>query len=277
MVTRKVLVVEDEPIMRVTLAHDLGEEGYEVTLAEDWEEGLKLIQENPYDIAILDIRLPKVSGLELLKTIRDKSPGTPVIMITAYGSVETAVEAMKAGAYDYITKPFSMDELLLLLLRTREHLDLQREARDLRQRLEDRYSFGNIIYASKAMGEICGLVRTIADSETTVLIQGETGTGKELIANAIHYNSQRRNGPLVKVNCAALPETLLETELFGHEKGAFTGAYKQRLGRFELANKGTLSWTRSAKLALQSRSDSSGSFRRKNSRESGGQRLSKLM
>ncbi len=237
---RRVLLVEDEEILRIALGNELRRQEYEVRAAADGEEGLSAIQEEAFDIALLDVRLPRRDGLELLGALRERSPETVAIMMTAYGTVEEAVAAMKLGAHDYLLKPFPTEALLVTLRRVGEYLDLRRENVSLRDRLERLHRFGGIICASKRMKEVCEMARMAAESDITVLIQGETGTGKELMAGAIHHNSARRRGPFIKVNCAALAESLLETELFGHERGAFTGAVRQKPGRFELADGGTL-------------------------------------
>ncbi|MEE9569196.1 MAG: sigma-54 dependent transcriptional regulator, partial [Candidatus Binatia bacterium] len=193
-----------------------------------------------FDLVLTDQRMPNLSGLDLLKAVRAVNPETPVIVVTAYGSIETAVSAIKAGATDYLTKPLNLDELLHRIEKVREHHRLVLENRDLREELGERHRIEGIIGESGRMLEVFSLVRRVAPSEATVLIRGESGTGKELIAKAIHFASPRASGPLVKVNCAALPETLLESELFGHEKGAFTGALATRRGRFEVASGGTI-------------------------------------
>lgn len=235
-----ILIVEDEPIMRITLSDELSGYGHKISAVEKGEKAIELIDSNNFDIAILDIRLPGLSGMDILKVLKDKSPRTLAIMMTGYGSVTEAVEAMKAGAYDYIIKPFTTDELLLTIEKASNFIGLWKENIDLKLRLKEEYGDNQIVYSSTKFKEIMELVKSIADHDVTVLIHGETGTGKELIANAIHYNSPRKGKPFIKVNCSALPETLLESELFGHEKGAFTGAIKQKPGRFELANGGTL-------------------------------------
>jgi DNA-binding NtrC family response regulator len=238
---RRVLLVEDEEILRISLGNELRRRGYDVHAVADGNEGLSAIEEEEaFDIALLDVRLPQRDGLELLRALRERNPETVAIMMTAYGTVEEAVTAMKLGAHDYLVKPFPTEALLLTLSRAGEYLDLRRENVALRDRLDRLHRFGSIVCASKRMKEVCDLARMAAESDITVLIQGETGTGKELMAGAIHHNSARRHGPFIKVNCAALAESLLETELFGHERGAFTGAVRQKPGRFELADGGTL-------------------------------------
>ena len=236
----EVLIIDDEPLMRISISDALKAEGYNVACAATGSEGLKAIKDTSYDVVITDLRLPEVDGVQILKTCRQISPKTKVLMITAYGSVDTAVEAMRIGAYDYITKPFSMDELILTVKRLIELRDLEDENIYLKEKIEEKYDFSGIIGKSEKMQDIFEKIRIIAPTDTTVLITGESGTGKELVANAIHFNSPRKNEAFIKVSCAALPETLLEAELFGHERGAFTGALKQKKGRFELAHKGTL-------------------------------------
>jgi len=233
--TPRILLAEDEPILRVTLADDLAGEGYEVTAAADGTEALRLIQERGFEAALLDLRLPGVDGLHLLERFKAANPPGIAIMMTAYGTIPSAVAAMKAGAADYLVKPFPVEDLLVLVrgLLARRLRDASPPAGEVRQ-------FGDLIYASEGMARVCDLMATVARSDATVLIQGETGTGKELAARAIHQASERAEFPLVTVACAAIPESLLEAELFGHEKGAFTGAFRERKGRFELAHRGTL-------------------------------------
>jgi DNA-binding NtrC family response regulator len=233
---RSILVVEDERILRVTLANELTEEGYEVVSAADGDEGFKHIRQRRFDAALLDLRLPGVDGLQLLKMFKASNPRGLAIMMTAYGTIQSAVAALKAGAADYFLKPFSPEELLVLLRGLLAHQaapTTDGAPPKIRQ-------FGDLVYVSQKMAAVCDLVATVAPSDATVLVQGETGTGKELTARAIHRQSDRRDKPLVSVACGAIPETLLESELFGHEKGAFTGAIQERRGRFELAHGGTL-------------------------------------
>jgi DNA-binding NtrC family response regulator len=235
-----VLIIDDEPLMRISIADALKDEGCQVKVAATGLEGMDLIKKEPFEIVISDLRLPGMDGLQILQTCKEVSPKTGVIVITAHGSVETAVGAMKMGAYDYITKPFSMDELLLIVNRLLKVLELEDENRSLREELEGRFSFKGLLGKNDKMREVLEKIKLVAPTDSTVLILGESGTGKELVANAIHHNSPRRDGAFIKVSCAALPETLLETELFGHERGAFTGALRQRKGRFELAHQGTI-------------------------------------
>lgn len=235
-----ILLVDDEPLMRLSMVDALEAVGYDVHAAATGTEGIEAIREKTFDLVITDLRLPGADGLTVLKAAKDKAPQTEVVVITAHGSVETAVGAMKLGAFDYITKPFQMDELLLLVERIGRIVTLRRENQDLKETLEDKFCFNGILGTNSRMRAVLDKIKLVAATDSTVLILGESGTGKELVANAVHQNSPRRDYPLIKVSCAALPETLLEAELFGHEKGAFTGALRQRRGRFELANRGTL-------------------------------------
>jgi DNA-binding NtrC family response regulator len=232
----RVLLVEDEPILRLTLANDLVEDGYEVAVASDGAEGAEQMAGRRFDAVLLDLKLPKRDGVSLLKQYKTATPQGIAMVMTAYGTIQSAVAAMKAGAADYLLKPFSSEELLVLL----RGLLAARAAPSTVTEPGRVQFFGDLLYASNMMGRICDLVATVAKSDATVLIQGETGTGKELVARALHEHSQRQSHPLIKVACAAIPETLLETELFGHEKGAFTGAIRERRGRFELAHGGSL-------------------------------------
>jgi two-component system response regulator AtoC len=236
---KSVLIVDDEVGTRESLRMILKND-YEVFLAKNAEEAFLQIKEHPPDIILLDIILPDLDGLKVLEKIKQKEPDVIVIMITATRTVKTAVEAMKLGAYDYITKPFDTDELCLIISRALSAQALEKEVKYLREEIDKSFGFENIIGTSKAMEDIFKIVRQIADSKSTILVMGESGTGKELIARAIHYHSNRRNYPFVTINCAAIPETLIESELFGHEKGAFTNAIERKLGRFEVAHQGTL-------------------------------------
>jgi len=235
-----ILLVDDEPLMRLSMVDALEGAGYDVHAAASGTEGIEAIRLKTFDLVITDLRLPGADGLTVLKAAKDKAPQTEVLVITAHGSVETAVGAMKLGAFDYITKPFQMDELLLIVERVGRVVTLRRENQDLKDTLEDKFCFNGILGANSRMRAVLDKIKLVAETDSTVLILGESGTGKELVANAVHQNSPRRDYPLIKVSCAALPETLLEAELFGHEKGAFTGALRQRRGRFEMANRGTL-------------------------------------
>lgn len=234
-----VLLIEDEKIMRVTLEDALKAAGYEVTSFDTGKTALQSFKDNSFDVAVTDVMLPDINGFDIVKEITGGS-ATPVIVMTAYGTIKDAVEAMKLGAFDYITKPFSLDEFLLLVGRALEMKRLKEENVRLRKDISKCYCGPNIIGESPEMKKVFSLVERVSASGSTVLILGESGTGKELIATTIHYQSTRKERPLIKVNCAALPDGLIESELFGHEKGAFTGAVKRKPGRFELADKGTL-------------------------------------
>lgn len=236
----KILVVDDEKLMRVSLEDKLLKEGYAVTSLSNATEGLKILQTTNFDAVITDLRLPKMDGIDFLREIKKVSPDTVVIIMTAYGSIENAVTSMKEGAYDYVTKPFSLEELMIKLRKALKHKDVVAENVLLKRQVMSRYGYDNMIGNSDAMKRVFEIISTVSDRDTTVLIQGESGTGKELTAGAIHYNSNRRDGPFIKLSCAALNKEILESELFGHEKGSFTGAIKARRGRFELADGGTI-------------------------------------
>jgi DNA-binding NtrC family response regulator len=236
----RILVVDDEPAQRELVAGFLAKQGFEVSQAAGGEAALARFKQEPFDLVLTDQKMPNLSGLQVLDGVRAITPETAVIIMTAYGTIETAVGAIKAGAADYLTKPLNLDELLHRIHRVRERQRLLSENRELREALAQRHRVDGVIGESGPMQEALSLVRRVAASDATVLIRGESGTGKELIAKAIHYASARASGPLVAVNGAALAEGLLETELFGHEKGAFTGAIAVRKGRFELADGGTL-------------------------------------
>jgi two-component system response regulator PilR (NtrC family) len=240
MADARILVVDDERSMREVLFSMLKNEGYDVTVADGGEAAIETVRRETFDAIITDVRMPKVDGLQVLKAAKDLSPNTVVIMITAFGSSETAVEAMKLGAYDYITKPFKYDEVALNIRRALERKRLRDENLNLKRRLETQYRFENIIGKSAKIVEVFDTIRKIADSNSTVMVTGESGTGKELVAQAIHFNSQRRDKPFISVNCGAIPEGLMESELFGHVKGAFTGAVANKVGLFSAADGGTL-------------------------------------
>jgi two-component system NtrC family response regulator len=236
----KILIAEDEKTQRELLEGFLKKEGFTVEAVTNGREVLQRLGQNFFDVAVVDYKMPDLDGLQTLREIRRLYPDLPVLMMTAYGTVETAVASMKEGALDYLTKPIDLEELLLILQKVIERSNLIRENQELKARLQERYTSANIIYGSPGMEEVMGLVARVAPSQATVLIRGESGTGKELIANAIHFASHRSEKAFVKVSCSAIPETLLEGELFGHEKGAFTGATQRRVGRFEEAEGGTL-------------------------------------
>ena len=236
----RILVVDDEKSMRDFLSIMLKKEGYEVVTAENGGDALKTVQGEIFDLVISDVKMPELDGIDVLKAVKEVSPETVVIMITAFATTETAVEAMKLGAYDYIIKPFKVDELKLIIKKALEKHSLRKENILLRREIESRVGFENFIGKSEPMQRIFALIKQVADTKSTVLITGESGTGKELVAKALHFNSARKECPFVTVNCGALPETLLESELFGSMKGAFTGAVSNRQGLFEAANSGTL-------------------------------------
>jgi len=236
----KILIVDDEPPMRKSLANLLRREGYSITEAAGGAEAIHHLEKDFFDLVITDLKMEPMSGLDLLQRVKQMTRDVEVIVVTAFGTIETAVDAMKLKAFDFITKPFQLEEILL---RVRNALDKRRltlENIRLQQEIEGAHSFAGIIGKSKRMQELFGVVRSLAGTDVSVLIQGETGTGKELIARAIHYNSQRKDKKFLAINCGALASTLLESELFGHEKGAFTGAVTQRQGIFEVADGGTL-------------------------------------
>ena len=235
-----VLVVDDDSAHRTMLNTLISGWGYAVTEADDGSTAIEQVKASSFDLVLMDVRMVKISGLEALEAIKAVNPAIPVIIMTAYSSVETAVEALKQGAHDYLTKPLDFDKLRLTIERAMEHTRLKEENRLLRQSLGQQFDSQKIIGKSHAMLKLLETVAQVAASEATVLISGESGTGKELIAGAIHFNSLRKEGPFVKINCAAITETLLESELFGHEKGAFTGADRRKDGRFSQAHGGTL-------------------------------------
>jgi len=236
----KILVVDDENSLREMLSILLQREGYQVDQAEDGARAFAQIQKNHYDLVISDIQMPRMTGIELLRQLREQGNNVTVMMITAFSSTEEAVEAMKLGAYDYITKPFKNDEIRLVIKNALEREYLQQQNRQLKKQLGQRFSFKNLIGQSAKMCKLVSLMERIAPSQANVLITGESGTGKELVAQALHLHSDRKQHPFVPINCGAIPENLLESELFGYEKGAFTGADKRKVGLFESADKGTL-------------------------------------
>ncbi len=245
----KILVADDEPSHRQMIEAVLAAEGYEVTQAEDGQAAISAVEEKFYDLVIMDVRMPNVDGIQALQKIKQISPDIPVIIMTAYASVGSAVEALKSSAYDYLIKPLDIDELKILVAKALRFHQLEQENIYLKERLNDRFDFSNIIGRSRSMTRLFETVALVAPSDATVLIVGESGTGKELIANAIHQNSPRKDQPFIKVNCAALPETLLESELFGHEKGAFTGAMARKQGRFQLAHNSSIFLDEVAEMA----------------------------
>src|SRR4030043_217094 len=236
----KILIAEDEKTQRDLLEGFLKKEGFSVEAVANGREALHRLEGDFFDIIVLDYKMPELDGLQTLLEIRKLYLDIPVVMMTAYGTVETAVASMKEGALDYLTKPIDLDELLIKFQKILERSNLIQENKELKAQLHERYAFTNIVYGSPKMEEVMGLVARVAPSQATVLIMGESGTGKELIANAVHYASPSSEKPFVIVSCSAIPETLLESELFGHEKGAFTGAAQRRVGRFEEADGGSI-------------------------------------
>jgi two-component system response regulator PilR (NtrC family) len=236
----KILIVDDEKSMRDVLAIMLKRAGYAVTEAADGEEAIGHIQKDIFDLVITDLRMPTIDGLDVLKAVKDASPGTVVLMMTAYASPESAVEAMKRGAFDYVTKPFQIDEVQLIIRNALEQRRLSSENTLLKRELAGQATFSQLIGHSESMQRVFDMIKKVADSRSNVLICGESGTGKELVARAIHYHSCRSQFPFVAINCSALPETLLESELFGHMKGSFTGAVCNKAGLFEVAGGGTI-------------------------------------
>jgi DNA-binding NtrC family response regulator len=240
-VSARLLLVEDEAAIRLALSGLLRRQGYEVDLAESGERAIATLRERPYDLVLTDLALgPGPSGMDVLRAARSEHPETPVVMITAHGSEKVAVEAMKLGAADYVPKPFDNDEIRLVVARALERTRLERENRWLRERVDREFRFESLIGSGEAMRRVFDTIRKVAETDLTVLVRGESGTGKELVAQALHQRSARAKGPFVAVNCAAISRELVESELFGHEKGAFTGADARRKGRFEAAHGGTI-------------------------------------
>jgi DNA-binding NtrC family response regulator len=240
MVAERILVVDDEEMNRDLLQKILDRAGYQVTTAVDGQEALALLRQETFHVVLTDLKMPGMTGVEVIRELKTLAPFTMGIIHTAHSSIETAVEAMRMGAYDYVTKPVRRDELLVVIQHALDFQRLHYENFSLRKQLKAKYKFDNIISDNEKMQEVFTQVEKVADTDSTVLIYGESGTGKELIARALHYNSYRQDKPLVPINCGAIPEELLESELFGHEKGAFTGAITLRVGRFELAHGGTI-------------------------------------
>jgi two-component system response regulator PilR (NtrC family) len=236
----RILVVDDEESIREFLEIMLKKEGYEITLAEDGQKAKDLLTKKTFDMIISDLQMPHVTGIELLKHVKEVSPEIVFMMITAFGTTETAVEAMKMGAYDYITKPFKIDEVRLNIQNALRSRNLEVENRSLKKELVKEYSFQNMVGNSQAMHQIFDLIKRVSQTPTNVLITGESGTGKEVVAKAIHYNGPLKDRPFVTVNCGAIPENLMESEMFGHKKGSFTGAVTDKAGLFEVADGGTL-------------------------------------
>jgi len=254
---KKILVVDDEPLMRDFLVETLQRKKYLVEAVGNGSQAIEKVKTDYYDLVLTDMRMPEVTGMQVLKETKKVGLNIEVIIITAFGEVDDAVEAMKLGAYDYIQKPFNADKIEIVVDRAIEHQRLENENRtlrndnnQLRNQLKERYTFSSIVGVSDVMRKVYDTIEMIAPTKATILIHGESGTGKELVARAIHYNSDRQNKPFIKVNCAALPESLMESELFGHEKGAFTGAIRTTKGRFELAHTGTLLLDEIGELSL---------------------------
>ena len=248
---KSILIIDDDKSLRRVLEFQLGEEGYKVLAADNGMSGLEMFQDNEIDLVITDIQMPEMDGIELLKRIKAISSDTVVIIITAYGSIQSAVEAMRYGAFDYVTKPFDKSELKLKVEKSLTMKELLVENRNLRNVLSESFKFDNMIGSSKAIREVYEIANQVARTNSTVLIQGESGTGKELLAKAIHCNSPRNSKPFIIVNCGAIPENLLESELFGYKRGAFTDAKDNKIGKFEAANKGTIFLDEISELPLQ--------------------------
>ena len=237
---KTILIVEDDPIMRLGMEQCLSSQGFVVALCDDGAQGISALEQRRYDLVVTDLRLPHHDGLQILKKAKTVSPETGVIVITAYAEIKSSVQAIKEGAFDYLAKPFANEELLISVDRFFKFRQLEDEVLYLRETLKEKAEFENIIGTSPAMKAVFDRISSVADTDVPVLIQGESGTGKELVASAIHRLSRRSGKPFIKINCAAIPETLFESELFGHEKGAFTGAVEARKGKFEFASGGTI-------------------------------------
>lgn len=236
----QILVVDDEQVIVKALSKYLTQEGYEVETAGDGAEAIEKCKEKNFDLVLTDLKMPNMDGIELIKEVKTLNPDANCVIMTGYGSIQNAVEAMKAGAFHYITKPFELEDVGHIIKKAISHGRLEEQNRILQKQVKTRYGFENIIGASDELEEVLRLVERVADTDSTVLILGDSGTGKELIARAVHYNSSRANKPLIPVNCGAIPENLLESELFGYMKGSFTGAVSSKIGRFEMANGGTI-------------------------------------
>ncbi|MCX8072577.1 MAG: sigma-54 dependent transcriptional regulator [Candidatus Binatia bacterium] len=251
----RILIVDDDPLIRRQLQHLCEQQGYPADVAQDGSEALTRLQERSYSLVLLDLMMPGRDGVSLLTELRQRWPRVDVVIVTAHGSVRGAVEAMRRGATDYLTKPFSPEELSLAIRRVFDRRQLLEEIQVLKDRLAERYRFANMVSRNARMRELFRLISSLANADVTVLITGESGTGKELVARALHEQGKRREGPFVAINCAAIPENLLESELFGYEKGAFTGAYTSRAGKIEAAHGGTLflDEVESIPLAMQSK------------------------
>ena len=235
-----VLIIDDDPVILEVISEILRTSGYEVAVAPNGESGIKELGNDYYDLVLTDLMMPDVDGMEILNHVVTQLPKTMCIIFTGYGTIKSSVEAIKNGAFDYITKPITSDELLVVMEKALKFKGLEEENIRLKRELRQRYRYSNLIGTSEALKTVYDLIEKVADTDSTILISGASGTGKELVARAIHYNSSLSNKPLVVINCGAIPEQLLESELFGHEKGSFTGAYRSRIGRFEMANGGTI-------------------------------------
>lgn len=246
----RILIIDDDATIRNVLTTFLEENSLHVEAAKDGESGLALLRDSHFDVILCDLIMPGTNGMDILKQLSAANNTIPFILITAYGSIQTAVEAMKIGAFDYVTKPFVLDELMIIINRAIEISNVHKENIMLKKQLKRKYAFKGLIGDSPGMKKVYELIEKISQTDSTILITGESGTGKELVAKTLHFNSARAQGPFVAVNCAAIPKDLLESELFGHEKGAFTGASQTRVGRFELANRGTLFFDEIAELDL---------------------------
>jgi DNA-binding NtrC family response regulator len=237
---KSILVIDDEEVLLKALDRYLKTQGYEVAAFSDWEKGVEQARQRSFDLLLVDLMLPRTSGIEVIRKVKEVQPGLVSIVMTGFGTIPSAVEAIRAGAYHYVTKPFDLEDIGSLVAKALEHAQLREENRVLKRQLQAKYGFENIVGESLAMKDVFQLVSKIADTDSTVLVTGESGTGKEMIAQAIHYRSRRADRPFVAVNCAAIPEGLLESELFGHVRGAFTGAVTTRPGKFEQADRGTI-------------------------------------
>ena len=251
MIPKRILIVDDEESFRHMLSVILKKEKYDVETASNGEEGLQKVADSPFDQILCDIRMPQMDGLEFLREVQKMGVNATIIMMSAYGTVDSAIEAMKLGAYDYISKPFKPDEIILTLKKAEERERLRRENELLRKEIKKEYSFENIVSKNEKMQKIFEVIKKVAKYKSTILITGESGTGKELVARALHYNSDRSQNPFIPINCGAIPENLLESELFGHEKGAFTDAIRTKKGLFEEADDGTLFLDEIGELPLQ--------------------------
>jgi len=251
MIPKRILIIDDEENFRHMLSVILRKEKYDVETASNGEEGLQKVTDSAFDQILCDIRMPQMDGLEFLKEVQKTGANVTIIMMSAYGTVDTAIEAMKLGAYDYISKPFKPDEIILTLKKAEERERLRRENEFLRKEIKKEFSFENIVSKNEKMQKIFDVIKKVAQYKSTILITGESGTGKELVAKALHYNGDRSHNPFIPVNCGAIPENLLESELFGHEKGAFTDAIRTKKGLFEEADGGTLFLDEIGELPLQ--------------------------